>query len=340
MAEFRTDPGDRSVAELEREVDAERARLSNTIDALQSKASMGNIVDEIVRAVRDNGGDMGRNLGRTVRDNPLPALLTGVGLAWLMAGSGAPARRWEDDDYDYGRGYRQNPIPVGDRVSASGFADSGAGLGTSYDAPSAYVGTGDDDGPGLRERAADSISGLGASASGALDDAGRRVSSLAGAAGDRVSDAGHAARAGLHRARHRAAHAGTDARETFDDLLENQPLVLGALALALGAAIGGALPGSRTEDRMFGERSDRAKQTLRHVAEEEGRKLEATASAVADEAGRIVDEASAEVADRLPEGRSAVDAAADRVKDAAGRLQKAGTDEAERQDLGHPKSTV
>ena len=55
--------------------------------------------------MRDNGGDLGRNLGRAVRDNPLPALLTGVGLAWLMAGTGRPADRWEDDrrsfrDYD------------------------------------------------------------------------------------------------------------------------------------------------------------------------------------------------------------------------------------------------
>jgi gas vesicle protein len=93
---------------------------------------------------------------------------------------------------------------------------------------------------------------------------------------------------------------------------------------------------------MFGERSDRAKKALREVADEEGRKLKATAGAVAQEAGKILDEVSGEVADNLPEGRGVVDAAADRVKDAATRLRDAGTEEANRQGLGDtaPKASV
>ena len=63
---------------------------------------MGNIVDQLVKAVGENGGEVSRNLGRSLRDNPLAALLTGVGLAWLMAGSGRPAERdrWEEDRWD------------------------------------------------------------------------------------------------------------------------------------------------------------------------------------------------------------------------------------------------
>ena len=101
MAEFGTDPGDRSVTELEREVDRERERVSATIDELKWRASVGNIVDQLVKAVGENGGEVSRNLGRSLRDNPLAALLTGVGLAWLMAGSGRPreqGRDWDDPD--------------------------------------------------------------------------------------------------------------------------------------------------------------------------------------------------------------------------------------------------
>ena len=104
MAEFRTDPGDRSVSELEREVDHERERVSATIDELQSRASMGNIVDQLVKAVGENGGEVSRNLGRSLRDNPLAALLTGVGLAWLMAGSGGGSGKpadWDAEDPRY-----------------------------------------------------------------------------------------------------------------------------------------------------------------------------------------------------------------------------------------------
>ena len=101
MAEFSTNPGDRSVSELEREVDRERERVSATIDELQARASVGSLVDQLVKAVGENGGEVSRNLGRSLRDNPLAALLTGVGLAWLMAGSGRPrdeGRDWEDPD--------------------------------------------------------------------------------------------------------------------------------------------------------------------------------------------------------------------------------------------------
>ena len=126
MAEFNTNPGDRSVTELEREVDRERERVSATIDELQSRASVGSLVDQVVKAVGENGGEVSRNLGRSLRDNPLAALLTGVGLAWLMAGSGRPrdeGRDWEDPDRDYlrhGRDRLAEPLMPG--ASAYGTA--------------------------------------------------------------------------------------------------------------------------------------------------------------------------------------------------------------------------
>ena len=85
MAEFNTNPGDRSVTELEREVDRERERASATIDELPARASVGSLVDQLGKVVGENGGEVSRNLGRSLRDNPLAALLTEVGLAWLMA---------------------------------------------------------------------------------------------------------------------------------------------------------------------------------------------------------------------------------------------------------------
>jgi hypothetical protein len=344
MAGHSTDPGDRSAAELEREVDRERARVSATIDALQSKASLGTLVDEVMKVVRENGGDMGRNLGRTVRDNPLPALLTGVGLAWLMLGGGRPAR-WDDPDEDPYGDDRRRPIPVGDRLSGSERFDTGAAMGGGYASEGAAGAVPrKPETSGFAERAADAASGVGARVSEAAEEVGARASGMAHAAGDALSGAGRSVRsasgaagAGLSRARRRAGHMGSDARQGFDDLIEGQPLVLGALALAVGAAIGGALPSSQAEDRMFGARSERAKATLRRVASEEGRKLGATAGAVAAEAAAIADETSAELAEKLPEGRSMAGAAADRVKEVAVRLRDAGVEEAERQELGSPK---
>ena len=47
------------------------------------------------------------------------------------------------------------------------------------------------------------------------------------------------------------------AREGFNFLLEEQPLLLGALGIAVGAAIGAALPRTEQEDRVMGRGRDK-----------------------------------------------------------------------------------
>ena len=47
------------------------------------------------------------------------------------------------------------------------------------------------------------------------------------------------------------------ARERFNTLLEEQPLILGAVGLAVGAMIGAAFPSTEQEDRLVGEIRDK-----------------------------------------------------------------------------------
>ena len=54
------------------------------------------------------------------------------------------------------------------------------------------------------------------------------------------------------------------ARDGFSSLLEDQPLIVGALGIALGAAIGAALPATEQEDRLLGGVRD---QTVSKVKE-------------------------------------------------------------------------
>ena len=51
-------------------------------------------------------------------------------------------------------------------------------------------------------------------------------------------------------------------QSTFSDLLERQPLVLGAIGLAVGAAIAGAFSASDLENGSMGELSDNVKEDL------------------------------------------------------------------------------
>ena len=189
MAEFSTNPGDRSVGELEREVDRERERVSATIDELQARASVGSLVDQLVKAVGENGGEVSRNLGRSLRDNPLAAMLTGVGLAWLMAGSGRPrdeAQDWEDrvsDDLRYGRDrLSEAPMPS---ASSYGSSAEGAWPRSEYSDPSTETEEG-----GLRERVADVAGRVGEGVSDAVAGVRERASEMSHSAGARLARAG------------------------------------------------------------------------------------------------------------------------------------------------------
>jgi hypothetical protein len=54
-----------------------------------------------------------------------------------------------------------------------------------------------------------------------------------------------------------ARDQAADLRINFEDLLQDQPLVVGALGVALAAALGAMLPGTRQEDRLMGNTSDK-----------------------------------------------------------------------------------
>lgn len=71
---------------LEREIDQQRNEIGNIVHALESKLSPGELIDTALGYVKGGGGEFFNNLGNTVKANPVPTLLTSVGLIWLMAG--------------------------------------------------------------------------------------------------------------------------------------------------------------------------------------------------------------------------------------------------------------
>ena len=100
----------KSSAQLQREVDQQRAQLEDRIDGIQEKLSPGQLIDELMAYTKGGGGEFIASLQRNVTANPLPVALLGVSLAWLMA-KPAPAsndvdsdRAW-DDSINARRGY-------------------------------------------------------------------------------------------------------------------------------------------------------------------------------------------------------------------------------------------
>lgn len=158
---------------------------------------------------------------------------------------------------------------------------------------------------------------------------------------------GEEARQRVIAARERAYHARDAALDharqsgrKASEMYEQQPLIAGALAVALGAAVAAALPRTRVEDRYLGEESDALMDEAERIFEQERDKATKVAKAAMDEAGDIVDEAKGAAqkakadADRKAPADSAAQAAADKAGEAGQRVADAAKAEAKKQELG------
>lgn len=217
--------------ELEREIDQKRAEIGNIVQALENKLSPGELIDTALGYVKGGSGEFFNNLSTTVKANPVPTVLTSIGLIWLMAG--------------------QNRQPH-------------ANVTTTRYATGANGSTGPSMGDKLSAKAHDVKADLHQQSTSIKDKASsmtQSVSESLGSAKARATDSGRQASATLRNSADRAQGG-------FDQLLREQPLAIGAIGIAIGALIAAAVPATRREDEMLGEASDRVKGQLRQKAEE------------------------------------------------------------------------
>ena len=78
---------------LEAELRQTRSRMDERLTELRDRMTPGQILDDVTGYLRGSqGAEFANNLMATLRSNPVPAALTGIGLIWLMAsGPRAPA---------------------------------------------------------------------------------------------------------------------------------------------------------------------------------------------------------------------------------------------------------
>jgi Protein of unknown function (DUF3618) len=224
--------------QLEREAEQNRARLAETLDELRERVTPGQVLDQLIEYTGNGtGGEIVRKLGQQVRRNPLSVAIVGAGLAWLMI-SNQPADRAAEP---------RSRVDDAERKAA-------ARLATLSDRPTASSSVGDLAKSTYR-RAQDAASEMARRAPPSADSAFR-------SAGDALSGAAHRA-SDTAAAMSRNAAA---ARRTLADLLHDQPLVIAGLGLALGAALGTALPSTDAERRLMGQPSDTVKRRAQGLA--------------------------------------------------------------------------
>lgn len=259
----------RSSEEIRADIERTRADMDETVERIGYKLSPGQIVDQVWDRVR--AGDAAHSIMDVVKEHPVPSMLMGLGLSWLM--------------------YERTSTTEGDKLRRK-YGDIGPG---TYDRADGRVGPyrGDefefdtDDGqPGMADRARSALSSAKDTASSAVEHVGdaaqsvrERVSGVRERAGERLDDlrtragevrerTGERASALRMQASERASDLSRRARDTAANAYEEQPLALGAVAFGLGLASGLAVPSSRFEDRLVGERSDRVKDEARRTGSE------------------------------------------------------------------------
>jgi hypothetical protein len=316
-----------SSAELEREVEAQRNRVEERIGEIQARLSPGQLIDEVLSYTKSGGSHIASNLGNQIAQNPLPAALLGVSLAWLMMGN----KQGGGSGHDYHETSGETYYPYA-RVSGAGLQRTSHSQDEYGEWQSEFI---DDAGKTYRaksdmhgKRKGHFVDDAGKIFSGFIDDAGNRVSHFRDEAGNMLGDAGTWASHTWHDIKDAvgrtadgvarrasnlmgqasemsgsmggsARHGADKAGRMLQDALYQQPLVAGALAFAAGAALGAALPHTEQEDKLLGEAADKVKREAGHVAgdlyEEGKQKAGEIYEKVADRAGVVYEQAKSTI---------------------------------------------
>ena len=272
---------------IERDLDQTRSRLGSHLSELQDRLSPGQVVDDLMGYFRGSeGAEFGRSLLENVRHNPMPAALTGIGLAWLMASN--PRAAGHASAVSAGGGASSPGSHVHGREDHGATLDRvrRAEVGVSRDpseADHAFAARLDQargQAVGLARHEEESTDSFGSRVHDALASAQRSVADAAqglrGQAGAAVSSAGGAlgslassTRDAAHHAGGAMSQGGKAAGQAGGNLvaaLTESPVLLGALGLAAGALLGALLPQSDQEEAALGGVAGQARDAATSLA--------------------------------------------------------------------------
>jgi hypothetical protein len=220
----------------------------------------------------------------TIRENPVPSAMIALGIGWLLMGGGKKTTRRDDirvrqyrgydDGYEFGAphgvyereddDYEIEARSLGRRVRRGA---EGA-IHTVQDRAGQVV----DRAGNVLHDATDAASqaarrageGIGHLTDDARDAAANLASSTRNAASHLASDA----RVMSRRAIRTAGRQFERAESGIESTLRDNPLAVGAVALAVGAAVGLALPHTEREDQLLGQAKDRLLEKAQDFAQD------------------------------------------------------------------------
>ena len=80
-------------ARLEREAEETLWQLSGTLEELRGRMTPGRVVDQVIDYTRGSpASEFLCNLGRDIRENPMPLVVVGIGILWLLLATNRTSR--------------------------------------------------------------------------------------------------------------------------------------------------------------------------------------------------------------------------------------------------------
>ncbi len=275
-ADAERDPdSERRTREIRAEIEQTRDEMSETIDAIQEKLRPGNVVAEATERVKTATTERVRNMVGSAsqsaqgamertrhmaddlmdsgRHSAIPAAMIGIGAAWLLID------RLRNRDREYDAGYRRDyrSWRAGPAYNESDEYYRSSGWKPQY-------GEYGSEGYGAEGYRYDS---------GAQSESGESMTA-------RTSQV-------ASQARETAMRTSRRARNQFQRLMHDNPLMVGAAAVAIGAVVGMTLPETERENEWLGE----AKENLVDKAQDMARTAASRAQeAAGDLAGQVASE--------------------------------------------------
>jgi len=324
--------------QIREQIEETRSNLGETINAIQERLSIANLTDQVKDEVSDHissalqtakdsvyDATLGKvgtimsyldkgikdmektNIGRAAGKNPLALSLIGLGLGMLLVNGYSTKKRssysYNDHDEEDNYGGRSLSTRGGKSTFETAQNKVGDYAGQAYEGVSSAAGTVSGKVTDYAGAVSETVGDYAGKVSGTVGDyAGKvsgTVSDYAGQAYEQVGNFGTKAK----------DFAGS-AQDQYEHYMDENPLAVGAVALALGAAVGMAFPSTQVENRLMGDTREQLMSKAQETAREALDKVQQAAGNVGD----TVKQVAGEVAQTVQDSAGTV---ADKVKEEA-----------------------
>lgn len=299
------------------QIERTRAQMGQTLDEIQVRLSPDYIkqqtqetireatvekVEKMAQTAEHTVNNWRANAVHTVKENPIPAALIGIGIGWLLLSDNNGrdeeyAERYDDRYYDrYGSPYTS--APGRGRVNYDGreredetgaLSEAQARAGEAVENAQEWVG---ETSGRAQQKVQDAAATVQHKASAASETVRENVGEVTSNAQHYVSETAEQARQRAEevqrQAQQKAAEAQRQARRqmrrakrSFWQTMEENPLAIGVAAAAAGALIGLALPSTEKENELMGETRDRLVEDASSTVQETMHKVQTVAEKTA-----------------------------------------------------------